>query len=243
MGGGIFTKRGTSDGIEISMNLKTSETTLETNLTLLRITMKRTKATLQAGQPDAIERQQRALKAVVAEADQWRRALEEQKIVAKQDLDEISEWNTGVDAKLIEANGEVKRLKEWLENRVRKQEMKEHDEQISHETKLHETRMEFQTELQNAKKDAQPESKVPTTSESSTMRGIQARLPKLVITKFDGTSMDWPRFWGQFEETIDKTSIASITKFAYPQGVRYVWHNMHKYKRISYTSKRYCTFW
>ena len=103
MGGGIFTKRGTSDGIEISMNLKTSETTLETNLTLLRITMKRTKATLQAGQPDAIERQQRALKAVVAEADQWQRALEEQKIVAKQDLDEISEWNTGVDAKLIEA--------------------------------------------------------------------------------------------------------------------------------------------
>ena len=202
-------------GLGISMNLKTAETMLETKLTLLQITAKRTEATLQAGQPDAIERQQRALKAVVAEADQWQRALEEQKIVAKQDLDEISEWNTGVDAKLIEANGEVKRLKEWLENRVRKQEMKERDEQIRHDTKLHETRMEFQTELQNAKKDAQPESKVPTTSESSTMRGIQARLPKLVITKFDGTSMDWQRFWGQFEETIDKTSIASITKFAY----------------------------
>ena len=26
---------------------------------------------------------------------------------------------------------------------------------------------------------------------------------------------------------------------AFPQGVRYVCHNMHKYKRISYTSKRH----
>ena len=27
--------------------------------------------------------------------------------------------------------------------------------------------------------------------------------------------MDWPRFWGQFSETIDKTSVAAITKFSY----------------------------
>lgn len=27
--------------------------------------------------------------------------------------------------------------------------------------------------------------------------------------------MDWPRFWGQFTETIDKTSVAPITKFSY----------------------------
>ena len=45
--------------------------------------------------------------------------------------------------------------------------------------------------------------------------GIQAKLPKLVITKFDGSFMDWPRFWGQFSETIDKTSVAAITKFSY----------------------------
>ena len=45
--------------------------------------------------------------------------------------------------------------------------------------------------------------------------GIQARLPKLVILRFDSTCMNWPRFWGQFEETTNKTIIASITKFAY----------------------------
>ena len=38
-----------------------------------------------------------------------------------------------------------------------------------------------------------------------------AKLPKLVISKFEGCYMDWPRFWGQFSETI----IAPIRKFTY----------------------------
>jgi hypothetical protein len=27
--------------------------------------------------------------------------------------------------------------------------------------------------------------------------------------------MDWPRFWGQFDEAIGKSSIAPISKFTY----------------------------
>ena len=50
---------------------------------------------------------------------------------------------------------------------------------------------------------------------------IQAKLPKLMITKFDGTYMDWPRFWGQFTEAIDKTSVQPITKFSYPRELLY----------------------
>ncbi len=42
-----------------------------------------------------------------------------------------------------------------------------------------------------------------------------AKLPKLVITKFDGSCMNWPRFGGQFSEAIDKISVAPITKFTY----------------------------
>ena len=42
-----------------------------------------------------------------------------------------------------------------------------------------------------------------------------AKLPKLVISKFDGSFMDWPRFWGQFRKAINKRSIAAITKFTY----------------------------
>ena len=32
-----------------------------------------------------------------------------------------------------------------------------------------------------------------------------AKLPKLTITKFNGTYLEWNHFWGQFTEAIDKT--------------------------------------
>ena len=44
---------------------------------------------------------------------------------------------------------------------------------------------------------------------------LQAKLPKLVITKYNRFYADWSRFWGQFSETIDKSSVAPITKFTY----------------------------
>ncbi|CAB4007131.1 Hypothetical predicted protein, partial [Paramuricea clavata] len=41
---------------------------------------------------------------------------------------------------------------------------------------------------------------------------------KIEITRFDGSPLDWPRFWGQFTETVDKCSIAPVNKFAYLCG-------------------------
>ena len=43
------------------------------------------------------------------------------------------------------------------------------------------------------------------------------KLPKLVITKFDGTHFDWFRFWNQFESQIDKCDLPEVSKFSYLQ--------------------------
>lgn len=53
------------------------------------------------------------------------------------------------------------------------------------------------------------------TQSSLTQRSAPAKLPKLTITKFNGTSIDWMRFWGQFTEGIDKFEKAAVTKFSY----------------------------
>ena len=42
-----------------------------------------------------------------------------------------------------------------------------------------------------------------------------AKLPKLTITKFQGTHLDWLRFWNQFETEIDKAAITQVEKFSY----------------------------
>ena len=42
-----------------------------------------------------------------------------------------------------------------------------------------------------------------------------AKLPKLEISKFKVTPLDWIRFWEQFKSEIDESNMASITKFSY----------------------------
>ena len=55
----------------------------------------------------------------------------------------------------------------------------------------------------------------PEIQECDHIATQSAKLPKLVISKFDGSCMNWPKFWGQFSEAIDKSSVAPITKFTY----------------------------
>ena len=200
------------------MDLETAKKSLETKLTLLQLNVTRIDNILLGEQPDAIERHYKALKAVIAAVDDCRRAMEEQKIIAKESLEDINGWNDGINAKFTEADMQVKRIKEWLESRERDEETRQREEQIKHETKLHETRMKFQTELKMAQQSEQSDAEIKTSHVSESV-GIQTRLPKLEIAEFDGSYMDWLRFWGQFEEIVDKTSIATTSKLAYLRGL------------------------
>ena len=44
---------------------------------------------------------------------------------------------------------------------------------------------------------------------------VNVKLPKLIITISDGTSVDWLRFRNQFESEIDKAEIGPMSKFSY----------------------------
>ena len=81
--------------------------------------------------------------------------------------------------------------------------------------------MKSQTELQmtKSKQNEQGEAETKASYVIETTTGIQARLPKLEIAEFDGSYMDWLRFWGQFEEIVDKTNVANISKLAYLRGL------------------------
>ena len=72
----------------------------------------------------------------------------------------------------------------------------------------------MQTKL-NAVKSNKAEGSESAKSSGDSATGLEAKLPKLVITKFNGAFQDWPRFWGQFSEAIDKSSIAGVTKLSY----------------------------
>ena len=47
----------------------------------------------------------------------------------------------------------------------------------------------------------------------------KVKLPKLFITKFNETYLDWFRFWNQFESDIEKSELAPVLKFSYLIGL------------------------
>ena len=118
--------------------MEATEATLTTKLARLSITANRTKLILDAGQTEAIERHQAALKTVTAEVDHWRRAVEDQKIAVKQGAEEIDDCNTAIEAEVAKADKRVENLKKWLKDQKTKREIQDREEQLKFEVKLHE---------------------------------------------------------------------------------------------------------
>lgn len=189
--------------------MEATQASVDVKLLQLNMTVAKTDTVLAAGNPEAIERQCSTLKSITAEITRMRLDVEAKKLEAKEEIADIQTWNTHLDAKLDEADNEVGKARKWLDDRKKETEVLAQEEKMRFEEKLHKTKLEFQTELQASQTSQHPHVQAQTSND------IQAKLPKLEITKFDGTFMDWPRFWGQFSETIAKSSVAPITKFTY----------------------------
>ena len=50
---------------------------------------------------------------------------------------------------------------------------------------------------------------------SENSKSVGAKLPKLEISQFQETFLDWTRFWNQFETEIDKAKLTQVAKFVY----------------------------
>lgn len=150
-----------------------------------------------------------ALRSTISKADELKRALEALKIEAQEDLGDIGTWNAAIDLQLMKADEEVGKLRKWLEDRRCQEETTAREDQLKLEMKLHEQKMKPQTNLTTQE----------SHEEGSSPKQTQAKLPKIEIKRFEGSYLDWPRFWGQFIETIDKAEIAPINKFTYLCGL------------------------
>lgn len=107
------------------------------------------------------------------------------RLAAKEEITAIERWNTHLHEKLEEADNKIMKVPKWLENPDKKAEILARKEKLKFEEKLHRAKLE--TELQASQTSQHPfhHTHIPSGD-------IQAKLPKLVVTKFDGTFMDWP---------------------------------------------------
>ena len=105
------------------------------------------------------------------------------------------------DADALQAHHKAIELERQLTEQKLQQEQeaaaKAHAEQLAFEKQKMKLGMEHQQQILSLKEDNASASQ----NEGAAVR--ITKMPKLVISKFDGTPQDWVRFWGQFSSQID----------------------------------------
>ena len=162
------------------------------------------------------ERLQKALEQQIDSVHEQMVEIQALKIGNGDQPDDVCKWSLEIEKQVAEyeqVTEDVKRtLKslrdkalleaKWEEEKVEEQKRKQC---FDKELKLEEARMEIKREFEKKLE----EDKSKSAKESGT------KLPKLTITKFQGTHLDWLRGWKQFETEIDKAAITQVAKFSY----------------------------
>lgn len=182
---------------------------LQAKLIQLKITREKTKDIAASGIKSRIERHRETLYKLSTAAAEAKRALEEKKIATGEDLNEIASWSVETDEIIAEVDEEIDYLSSWLSKAEQAEVERSRQEQLQFEKECLEQKLHYKELEQKQIPSASP------SSAASAQKVSVAKLPKLTITKFNGSYLDWRRFWEQFTEEIDKSSMAGITKFSY----------------------------
>ncbi|KAK3704454.1 hypothetical protein QZH41_003417 [Actinostola sp. cb2023] len=134
------------------------------------------------------------------------------------DVDAIRTWSDELEDRMLSFENAVINIEQTIinikatESELAKQVEEETAKQLRDRRREEELKFEQVKLEQRLKYEKQLK---PEASGSQPKERINAKLPKLVITKFKGTTSDWLRFWNQFEAEIDQTEVNQITKFSY----------------------------
>lgn len=191
---------------------------IQKKLSMLKFTREETTRVLEKNTSRALERHLRGFNQQIDDVHALMMTVQELKIEAEEDPAKVREWSQKIEGELAEFEDITEELHTRMRalQREEQQRITREDEELKEEGR----RREFDEalKLEEAKMDVKRrfEKEIAESREKS-MKEQQGRvkLPKLVISKFQGTHIDWQRFWSQFETEIDKSDIAQVTKFSY----------------------------
>ena len=149
--------------------------------------------------------------------------MEENMFTQGKSEEEVEEWAKESEEMLAEADKWVRKITQAIrdtdladeEGRTRQEEQQRlgferrlTEQKLAQEREAADEKRRLEIEYQQRLKESLPKTPSPGTSTT-------AKMPKLIITKCNGTPQDWIRFWGQFEAQIDQSSVDAVTKFSY----------------------------
>ena len=161
----------------------------------------------------SMERMQNTLKKKVEEVHDLKTEMQELMFEAEKEEHEIVKQSAEVEHRVSAFEETISQLDEAIKKFKRIETQTAEKEKEEHDAQLREKKYDEEMRFEKAKLEQKLkyEKKIDEKKEQN----INAKLPKLVITRFKGTPADWPRFWGQFTAEIDATDVSQITKFSY----------------------------
>ena len=140
------------------------------------------------------------------------------KFIAGDSEENITKWSESIKKTIALGDEKVKELNEYIQRPKAKQQQKECAQEPENKRLLdeenyarqqafekHEQEIQFAFERELLKQRLQFQHEI---KESAATKSSSAKLPKLVITLFNGSYEDWLRFWGQFSASIGSTDIS-----------------------------------
>ena len=151
------------------------------------------------------------LATLAKEVDEVKVKIEKKKLEEGLSMEEVCTWSNEIDEKIESVDSEIEYLRKCLDE-ARQLAEKEKDELQSTER---EKQLEFEKEKLEMKLEYEKKSEEFKTGKQEESNGLHAKLPKLSITKFDGTFEQWLPFKNKFCAEIDSTDLKLVTKFVY----------------------------
>ena len=181
---------------------------LKAKLQLLELTQEKTEGIISTGITEKIRRHKEALQSIVIGAEEIKREVEQAKLEGGEALDEVKEWGKEFELKIDAADTKITLLEERVKRMVAEAENEERETKETLLARQREEQLKFERQQLEQKAEFERE-KVASPSKQN------VKLPKLVITKYNGALENWLAFWNKFEAEIDKTGLPAVTKFAY----------------------------
>ena len=185
---------------------------VNTKLQTLKLTQGQAITAIEGETVLSMERIQNALKKKVEEVHDLKTEIQELMFEAEKEEDEIVEHGKEIEERVSVFEKTIDQLDVTIKECKQVKTHAEEKEKEKHDAQLREKRYDKEMRFEKAKLEQKLKYQKKTEKKE---QDINAKLPKLVITKFKGTPADWLRFWGQFAAEVDAANVSQITKFSY----------------------------
>ena len=189
-----------------------------TKLAMLEFTDNKTESVIAKGHLLSLERQCKILEKKLEEVHNLKVEIQEAKLERGEKVEDVKAWSKDIEAKLVKFEQSVNNVEKITKEIKRKEMEEEKQAELKFTAQMKEKQFEKELRFEEEKYERKIllEKKLEENLKGMTShKAVNTKLPKLVITKFNGTHFEWLRFWNQFEAEIDTAQIPAVTKFSY----------------------------